>query len=261
MAYRLQDVERIVGAPRSVIRAFIDNGVVRPARAGRGYAFSFQDLVVLRMAKELTAARLPARRITTALKSLRRNLPESLPLSGLRIAAVGSDVVVTEADAAWRATDGQYLLALEVTSVAGSLQIDNPDDERAFEQALELEETDPEAAMRLYRDAIRRDRCAGGAYVNLGRLLQQAGRLKEAESVYRQGRKACPEDALLLFNYALLKEDRAQWQEAIALYMEALTLAPDLSDAHYNLALLYQSLRLQRDALRHFNAYRKLTKA
>ena len=65
MAYPLQEVERIVGAPRSVIRAFIDNGFVKPQRVGRGYRFSFQDLVVLRMARELQAARLPARRITS----------------------------------------------------------------------------------------------------------------------------------------------------------------------------------------------------
>ena len=114
--------------------------------------------------------------------------------------------------------------------------------------------------MRIYRDAIQRDRCAGGAYVNLGRLLQQAGRAREAEAIYRQGRKACPGDALLLFNYALLKEDKAQWEEAIKLYMEALADEPDLSDAHYNLALLYQALGLDQDAVRHFSAYRKLSR-
>jgi tetratricopeptide (TPR) repeat protein len=260
MAYRLQDVERIIGAPRSVIRAFIDHGFVKPSRAGRGFVFTFQDLIVLRMAKELKDARLPARRITSALKSLRANLPESLPLSGLRIAAVGSDVVVTEADTAWRAADGQYLLALEVTAVDGSVLIENPADEESFHRALALEDSDPGEAMRLYRDAIRRDCCAGGAYVNLGRLLQQAGKAKEAETLYRQGRKACPDDALLLFNYALLKEDKEEWEMAIQLYMEALTAEPDLSDAHYNLALLYHSLRLEQDALRHFSAYRKLTK-
>ena len=69
---------------------------------------------------------------------------------------------------------------------------------------------------------------------------------------------ACPEDPILLFNFALLKEDQQKHEDAIKLYRRALVKDPDMRDAHYNLGLLYQSLRRERDAVRHFSAYRKL---
>ena len=75
-----------------------------PERGPRNaWLFSFQDLIVLRTAQGLSASLVPYRRITKALKELRRNLPEEMPLSGLRIAAVGDTVVVKEGDARWQA--------------------------------------------------------------------------------------------------------------------------------------------------------------
>ena len=71
--------------------------------------------------------------------------------------------------------------------------------------------------------------------------------------------KACPNDPILLFNFALLKEDQEQWEDAIDLYHRALDADPAMGDAHYNLGILYHSLKRQRDAVRHFSAYRKLS--
>ncbi len=122
--YRSRDVLEIVGIPRSALRAFIANGFVTPARGPRGeHLFTFRDLVVLRTARALADARLPRRKVTASLKRLRARLPETLPLSGLRIAAVGSDVVVLEGEGSWRAADGQYLLALDVRNVDGGIVI------------------------------------------------------------------------------------------------------------------------------------------
>src|SRR5688572_4573011 len=115
-SYTLAQVERVLGLPASTVRRFIRDGFVSPARgARREYRFGFRDLVVLRMAKALADARLSSRRIGQSLRHLRRQLPDALPLTGLRITAVGSDVVVVERDSQWRADDGQYLLAFEVS--------------------------------------------------------------------------------------------------------------------------------------------------
>ncbi len=88
--YGVRDIEKLLGLPRSAIRALIKAGFVTPERGPRNaWRFSFQDLIVLRTAQALSASLVPYRRITKALKELRRNLPEEMPLSGLRIAAVG----------------------------------------------------------------------------------------------------------------------------------------------------------------------------
>ena len=113
--YSSQRVREIVGLSDSALKGLIAAGFVIPERgARREYRFSFQDLVVLRMAKSLAEAKLPPRRISASLKKLRKQLPDKVPLTGLRVRAVGNDVVVSEGSAQWRVDDGQYLLAFEV---------------------------------------------------------------------------------------------------------------------------------------------------
>lgn len=262
--YTVQEAQKIVGVPLSAIRRFISNGFVAPTRGPRReYRFSFRDLVVLRLAKALSDASVSPRRIGTSLKHLRSQLPAALPLTGLRISAMGNDVIVAERDTQWRVHDGQYLLALEVTQSRGSLSFAPTPPVREiddwFAHAFSLEEVDPPQAMLAYAKAIVEDPASGGAYANLGRLMHEAGRIAEAQEVYASGEKACPEDPILLFNYALLKEDQHKQEDAIRLYKRALAKDPGMTDAHYNLGLLYQSLRREREALRHLSAYRKLS--
>src|SRR3569832_372558 len=123
-AYGVRDGEKLLGLPRTTIRALINAGFVSPARGARNaWQFSFQDLIVLRTAQALATANVPHRRITKSLKELRRHLPAAMPLSGLRIGAVGDEVVVREGGQQWLADTGQYLLAFDGDPLAGSRSI------------------------------------------------------------------------------------------------------------------------------------------
>src|SRR5215208_5345018 len=103
-AYGVNDVERVLQMSRGTIRSLIKAGFVSPARGPRReYLFSFQDLIVLRTARALNAAKVPPRRITLSLKQLREHLPEQIPLSGLSIRAVGNRVVVQDGSHRWQA--------------------------------------------------------------------------------------------------------------------------------------------------------------
>ena len=262
--YTVQEAQKIIGIPLSAIRRFVGIGFVSPTRgARREYLFSFHDLVVLRMAKALVDASLSPRRIGICLKRLRKQLPETLPLAGLRISAIGKDIIVKDRDARWRAEDGQYLLALEVSETRGSLSFAQPGPEKKstdwFTHACNLEDVDVTQAMAAYEKAIGEDPCHAGAHANLGRLLHATGRIEEAQTVYSRGVRACPDDPILLFNFALLREDQQRWQDAIDLYKRALDADPGMLDAHYNLGVLYHTLERERDAVRHFSAYRKLS--
>src|SRR2546422_4069787 len=120
--YSVRDVERLVHLPRSRIRSLVEAGFVLPARGPRNaWLFSFQDLIVLRTAQALAAAKVPHNRITRSVKELRRRLPDSMPLSGLNIAAEADRVVVREGARRWRAESGQYLLGFEGDPAEGSL--------------------------------------------------------------------------------------------------------------------------------------------
>src|SRR5689334_16827647 len=110
----------MLGLGRSAITALIDAGFVTPSRGARNeYRFTFQDVVLLRTAHQLREAEIPARRMLRSLKQLKERLPDQLPLSGLRIRAIGNDVAVRNVDASWEDHSGQLLLDFEVAPSNG----------------------------------------------------------------------------------------------------------------------------------------------
>jgi tetratricopeptide (TPR) repeat protein len=265
--YGVRDVEKLLRLPRSTIRSLVDAGFVSPSRGPRNaWRFSFQDLIVLRTARALAEARVPAKRITRSIKELRRQLPETMPLSGLAICAVGDRVVVREGGSRWQAESGQYLLALE-SDAAGAISVVTPSAqpqpesalaESLFEQAFALEEHDREAAVRIYGEAIAADPQLVDARINLARLLHEIGRLQEAERVCRDALTACGDEPLLNYNLGVVLEDRGRATDAAVAYEAALRVDPDLADCLYNLALLDERLGRRQDAIRHMARYRRL---
>jgi tetratricopeptide (TPR) repeat protein len=227
--FGVREVEKLLRLPRRTIHGLVRAGFVSPARgARRTYLFSFQDLIVLRTAQALAAANVPAKRITKSLKELRRHLPDSMPLSGLSIGAVGDRVVVKEGASRWQAESGQYLLAFEGDPVAGDLKV--------IEKPAESVE----------------------AQIDRGYDLHEAGRLKEAEAVYREALKTSEADPLLLYNLGVLLEDLDRKAEAAECYQAALRGDPGMADCHYNLALLCERLSRPQEAIRHMAQYRRL---
>ena len=269
-SYSAADVEKLLRLPRSTIRALVKAGFVAPARGKRNtWLFSFQDLIVLRTAQALAASKVPAARITRSLKALRRQLPEAMPLSGLKIGAVGDQVVVRDGVGQRRADTGQYLLAFEGDPQAGALSVvERPQPPRAaapeenwYEQAVALESRDADGAIRAYEKAIEAEPARLDARINLGRLLHETGKLVRAERTYRDALAIDGAEATLYYNLGVLLEDLERRPEALESYKAALRADPSLIDAHYNVALLYEKLGRPREALRHMAQYRRLAKA
>jgi tetratricopeptide (TPR) repeat protein len=262
--YGVRDVERLLRLSRATIRALVAAGFVTPSRGRRNdWRFSFQDLIVLRTAQALVDARVPQRRITRSLRQLRRQLPESMPLSGLSIGAVGDRVVVREGGSRWQAESGQYLLefeaaALPSTSAASQAPGRPHPTHEWFERALANERSDPAAALAAYARAVAEDPAHLDARLNWGTLLHELGRHAEAERVYRDALEVLGGEAVLLYNLGVLLDDMERRMEAVQAYAAALRANPALADGHYNLALLYQELGRPKDAIRHMAQYRKL---
>jgi len=268
--YGVREVEKLLRLPRSTIRALIDAGFVTPARGPRNeYRFSFQDVVLLRTADQLLANKIPPRKVVKALVQLRRQLPSEAPLTGLRISAVGSDVAVRQGDLQWDAESQQLLMDFEVApagsggavafitrSTAPAAASAVP--EAALAQAEALEHSDPAAAEAAYRSVIRHAPERVDAYLNLGALLYEAGRLVDALAVYDQGLAKAPREARLHYNRALALEDLGRENDALAAYEACIAVAEDFADAHFNAARLYEQLGRSQLALRHFSAYRRL---
>jgi tetratricopeptide (TPR) repeat protein len=275
-AHSLNSVRDMLGLSATTVSRLVDAGFVTPQRGPRNeYRFSFQDVVLLRTAHRLQAAKIPPRRIVKALASLREQLPEQLPLTGLRISAVGSDVAVHEGGVLWDAESRQMLLDFEVAPSGGTValiarELDTgpaaaPARPAAtssagaqLAQARALEASDPAAAERAYREAIEQAADSPDAYLNLGALLYEAGRIDEALRIYDQGLAQAPQEPRLHYNRALALEDLQRDDEALAAYEACLKLMPDFADAHFNAARLCEQLGKGQLALRHFSAYRRL---
>ncbi len=263
--YSIRDVQRTLGLSRGMIRGLIESRYVTPKLGPRrAYRFSFSDLVVMRTAHDLISAKIPARRVSLALKGLRAQLPDDPPLATLRVRALGDRIVVQQGTSQWEAGSGQYLLDFSVSAEGTNVRVlpaARPSGGAAdewFARACELEEKGDPTAVSAYQHAIEVDPAYGDAYGNLGRLLHAQGRGREAEAIYREGIAQCAEEPLLRYNLGVLLDETGRRAAALQAYQEALALQDDLADCHYNVALLYEAAGQPRAALRHLNAYRKL---
>ena len=272
--YSTRDVAALLGLSASQVRAYVRAGFLAPERGARGeLRFTFQDLVLLRTAKALVAARVPARRIRMALQKLRQQLPQGRSLSGVRISADGAHLVVRDGAEVWDPESGQSLLDFDVGELARDAA---PLARRAVDEAerrhgeeelsadawyalgYDLETTSAEAACAAYERALALDPELPDAHLNLGRLLHEAGDLAAAEHHYRDALALRPGDATAAFNLGVALEDAGRLPEASDAYELAIAADPRAADAHHNLAWVYERLGEPQAALRHWKAYKSL---
>jgi tetratricopeptide (TPR) repeat protein len=258
--YSLADLKRLFGLPPALIRKLSDAGfITRPLARGKT-RYTFQDLLVLRVAGALKAAKIATAKIVAALEQIRSTLPEDR-LPAIALAASGRDVAVREGSRE-REASGQYALPLSTRPAPGPVaklrpSAEPPAIELANDHYLrghQLEESDITAARAAYLAALAVHEDHLDARINLGRLLHLDGQLEAAERLYRQARSS---SALLSFNLAILLEDLHREEEAMAAYRDALAQDPLLHDAHFNLSRLHEKANRPRDALKHLLAYRR----
>lgn len=270
--YGTGDVAQILGLSPAQVRGYVRSGFLKPERGGHGdYRFSFEDLVFLRTAKGLLEARIGPRRVRRALAKLREQLPEGRRLTGLRVTAEGSRIVVADGSERWQPESGQALLdfgvaelAEKVAPIAREAFREAQEDADAltaddwYEWGCELETAAPPDAREAYRRAITLDPAHADALVNLGRLLHEAGDARGAEENYRRALATRPGDSVAAFNLGVALEDLGRGDDALKAYESAVLFDPDNADAHYNAASLYERQGQVQAALRHLKSYRNL---
>ena len=265
--YSLNRVREMLGVSRTVLTGLIDAGFVSPRRGTRNeYCFTFRDLMLVRTAYSLQLAKIPPKKILRSLLKLKTSLPDELPLTGMRITAVGADVVVHDRQGNWAAESGQFLMDFEVARVEGVVTFLQPRSAETIEESPgawlargeALETTDKSQAEAAYRNALALAPDYVDAYLNLGALLCDMNRCDEAVQLYQTALSRCPTSALLLFNHAIALEDQGQLHQAAASYERCLQVDPTLADAHFNLGRLQEQLGDERGALRHFSTYKRL---
>lgn len=270
--YGTRQVAQILGLSPSQVRGYVRAGFLDPSRGSRGeFQFSFPDLVFLRTARGLREARIPDRRVLRALADLRRELPAGRSLTGLRIRAEGSRIVVADGQSRWQPGSGQTLFDFDASDLEAGLPPFLPEAVRAgrdeeeqagawYELGCELEAGAPEEARNAYERALELDPGHPEAHLNLGRMLHEAGDPAAGERHYRRALEAKPADAVAAFNLGVALEDLGRDGEALDAYEVAIELDPEDADAHFNAANLCERLREPASAVGHWKSYRSLTR-
>lgn len=255
--YSLRHVEQSLGLSRAVIDGLVEAGFVTPERGPRNQRrFSFQDLMLLRTAHELREARVTPRRIVEALGKLRAALPEGTALTGVRVSALGSRVIVRDREGTRDATSGQFVMDFDspaapaapaaptVTAVTATQAT------RPSATVFELARADARrssAERHAANDDASPDPATSTAYERAVAL--EATDAAAAEAEYRRALAADPSHLQAAINLAALLCDQGRAAQADAVCIA--TLATGIDDAllRFNHALALDDLKRPRAAL------------
>lgn len=271
--YSTNEVADLVGLNPNQVRAFVKTGLLNAAEGHQPhyrYKYSFQDVVLLRMAKQLRDAQANGKAIARALRTLKARLPAGKSLSSVRVLVEGRDVLVREKDSLWEPESGQIQIDFSMSSLTREVapmvkaaarvaheSANTADD--LYDLGIDLEMVnDFEGAKKLYALAIEREPMHADACVNLGRLLHMAGAAEDALRLFDKALKINPQNVTAWFNLGVVQESLESVEAAVSAYRKVLSLEQEFPDAHYNLARLYEEIGDKRAAVRHLNAYKKL---
>lgn len=243
------------------------NFIVRSARVGRNRFYTFQDLVGIRVAKELLEKGIPLRNVKRSVEALCKSLPQvARPLSSLRIMVDGQKLLVKDDNRSYDPITGQLVLNFDVSSIRDDIvrvlsrERNTNEYRNAYEYYLEGCRLDEDEntyleAETAYRQAIGMDPSFSNAFTNLGNLLFRRGELEKAEDMYRKALLIDPEQPEALYNIGFMKYDQGDLQKSVLYFKRAINSDPSFADAHFNLAMVLEELEQVEEAKMHWKAY------
>jgi tetratricopeptide (TPR) repeat protein len=251
--YTQTEVSNLLGLTRGRMRSLDRSGIVSPSGRRKGRrAYTFNDIIALRAARELLQNKVRMGDVARAIKSIRVSLPSvARPLSELRIASDGKQVTVRTAEGKYEPVSGQMVMDFEVRELHDDVvRLLRPAAGRdrarsAYElylQASQLDE-DPETmdeAEALYRAALKHDPWLAIVYTNLGNIRFRRADEVQAEKLYRAAldiEKTQPEAQ---YNLGYMMLHRGEPQLSVTYFEGAIASDPRFADAYFNLAMAYE---------------------
>jgi tetratricopeptide (TPR) repeat protein len=253
--YTQTEVARLLSMTRGRLRSLDRAGIVSPSgrRLGRR-AYTFGDLIALRAARDLMRGKVRLRDVSRAIKRIKETLPRvAKPLSELRIASDGKQVVVKTAEGAFEPLTGQMVLDFQVRQLHDEVvRMLRPTAGRdrartAYElylQASQLDENPDtmDDAEALYRAAIKHDPWLAIVYTNLGNIRFRRGDEEQAERLYRAALEIEPTQPEAQYNLGYMMLHHGKPEPAISYFRRAIDSDARFSDAFFNLAMAYEQV-------------------
>ena len=96
-------------------------------------------------------------------------------------------------------------------------------------------------AIQIFQHVLKLDPTDAQAYNDLGTVLKKQGKFAEAAQAYQQALEFAPNFAVAHSNLGDALKAQGQWTEAIQAYRQALRLDPTLARAHNNLGTVFKA--------------------
>jgi tetratricopeptide (TPR) repeat protein len=254
---------RILAVSPDRIRYWVKRQLVKPAvKRGKRYRFAFNDLLLMRMAKELLPNRRHLDPFRRCFDGVRRYFDAHRPVTSLNLQNDDGRILVRDREFVFEADSGQLLLPFVFERPAGKVE-DGFGPARVrerFDEAKRLAESDPIRALMLYSDLVGREPRNFDLHLRMALLLEREGDLVGAIRHAQAAALLVPANAEVHLRLGLLYRNRNEPELALQSFVRATECDPLAVEAHRNLAELYDRLGRKRDALRHLSTLHRLSR-
>jgi DNA-binding transcriptional MerR regulator len=261
--YSTRAAARILAVSPDRIRYWVKRRLLKPAlMRGRRYRFAFNDLLVMRMAKELLPKRRHLEQFQRCFERVRYFFDPARPVTSLKFENDDGTIVVRDGELMFEAESGQLLMQFSAPPPPGKVE-DRFGPARVrerFEEAKRLAESDPLRALTLYSDLLGREPRNFELHMRMAALLEREGDLAGALGHLLGAATIIPAHAEVHLKLGLLYRRREAWDNALQSFLRTVECDPLSVEAHRNLAELYDRIGRKREALRHLSTVHRLSR-
>jgi tetratricopeptide (TPR) repeat protein len=261
--FSTRSAARILAVSPERIRYWVRRRLISPtATRGRNYRFAFNDLLVMRLAKELLQSRRHLEPIQRCILRVREFFDGERSVTALKLVNDEGRIVVRDGAILFEAETGQLLFDFARDREPGKVEESfGPARVRErFEEARRLAEQDPLKALTIYSELVGREPGNFDAHMRLATLLEREGDLGGALRHLLGAGAIAPANAEVHLKLGLLYRKRGESQTALKSFLRALECDPASVESHRNAAELYDAIGRRRDAQKHMGAIHRLIK-
>jgi tetratricopeptide (TPR) repeat protein len=254
---------RILAVSPERIRYWVRRNLVQPAESrGRNHRFAFNDLLLMRLAKELLQERRYLETIQRTFERVRTLVDPERPLHSLKLVNDDGRIVVSHGGVMLEAESGQLILDFRGERRPGKVEerFGPARVRERFEEARRVAEEDPLKALTVYSELVGREPGNFDAHMRLATLLERENDLSGAMRHLLGAATIMPAAGEVHLKLGLLYRKRDENQQALMSFLRCIECDPANVEAHRNAAELYDLAGRKREAQRHLSAIHRLIK-
>jgi tetratricopeptide (TPR) repeat protein len=252
---------RILAVSPDRIRYWVKQRLVQPAATrGRRYRFAFNDLLVMRMAKDLLPSHRHLGPFLRCFEKVRQFFDPARSVTSLKLRHEDGRILVRDGNSTFEAESGQLLFLFGGAHLTGKVEerFGPARVRERFAEAKRLAESDPLRALMLYSDLLGHEPRNFEVHMRMAALLEREGDVAGATRHLVGAAVLAPANAEVHLRLGLVYRKREEFENSLQSFLRVVECDPLSVEAHRNLADLYERVGRKREALRHLSTLHRL---